>query len=67
MVDLLAKRGFFTPDLVQQQTSMDLLSAFDVDRIENEAILFQSSYLTIHAVDEPLTGYWVFTLGYPNP
>jgi len=66
LVDLLASRGFFTPDLARRQTSLDLLSAFDIDRIENEGILFQSGYLTIHQVEQPLIGHWVFTLGYPN-
>jgi hypothetical protein len=66
LVDLLTSRGFFTPDLARRQTSLDLLSAFDIDRIENEGILFQSGYLTIHKVEQPLTGHWVFTLGYPN-
>jgi hypothetical protein len=28
--------------------------------------LFQTGYLTAHAVEEPMTGYWLYTLGYPN-
>ncbi len=66
LVDLLTQRGFFTPDLARRQTSMELLSTFDVEQINSDALLFQTGYLTIHQVEEPLVGYWVYTLGYPN-
>jgi hypothetical protein len=66
LVDLLTRRGFFTPDLARRQTSMELLSTFDVEQINSDALLFQTGYLTIHQVEEPLLGYWVYTLGYPN-
>ena len=66
LIDLLAKRGFFTPDLTQTQTSFELLSAFDVEKISNEALLFQTGYLTISRVEEPLPSYWIYVLGYPN-
>ncbi len=66
LVDLLAQRGFFTPDLARRQTSLELLSTFDVEQINSDALLFQTGYLTIHQVEEPLLGYWVYTLGYPN-
>jgi hypothetical protein len=45
---------------------LELLSAFDVERITTEALLFQTGYLTILKVEEPLLGYWVYTLSYPN-
>lgn len=66
LVELLAQRGFFTPHLARRQTSMELLSTFDVEQINSDALLFQTGYLTIHQVEEPLLGYWVYTLGYPN-
>ncbi len=66
LVDLLTRRGYFTPDLARRQTSMELLSSFDVEHIDSDALLFQTGYLTIHQVEQPLTGYWVYTLGYPN-
>ncbi|MDP2751626.1 MAG: ATP-binding protein [Rhodocyclaceae bacterium] len=66
LVDLLAENKFFTPDLERLQSSETLLSTFDVDRIAPEALLFQTGYLTIHAVNQPLLGKWVYTLGYPN-
>ena len=66
LIDLLAERGFFTPNLAAQQTDADLLSTFDVELISNEALLFQTGYLTISRVEEPLPNYWIYVLGYPN-
>ncbi|NEX21885.1 ATP-binding protein [Thiorhodococcus mannitoliphagus] len=66
LVDVLTERGYFTPNLAYRQTSLELLSTFDVEQINSDALLFQTGYLTIHKVEEPLTGYWVYTLGYPN-
>ena len=43
----------------------DLLSAFDVDDIATEALLFQTGYLTITA-EENLGGNLLYRLGYPN-
>ena len=66
LVDHLAKNHFFSPDLAALQSDAALLSAFDIDHISNEALLFQTGYLTIHDVQEPLLGHWIYTLGYPN-
>ncbi|OGB34741.1 MAG: hypothetical protein A3F78_02135 [Burkholderiales bacterium RIFCSPLOWO2_12_FULL_61_40] len=66
LVKLLSERQFFTPDLARLHSSMALLSTFDVDQIEPEALLFQAGYLTVHQSSEPLPGQWVYTLGYPN-
>ena len=66
LVKLLTERGQFTPHLAKLQAGEQLLSAFDVDHIASEALLFQTGYLTIQAVHEPLLGHWVYTLGYPN-
>ena len=43
----------------------DLLSAFDVDAIATEALLFQTGYLTIRS-EENLGGEAFYRLGYPN-
>ena len=43
----------------------DLLSAFDVDDIATEALLFQTGYLTI-AREENVGGESLYRLGYPN-
>ena len=66
LVNLLAERGFFTPNLARLRTGLELLSTFDVDRIATEAVLFQTGYLTIRQAEEPIRGHWVYTLGYPN-
>ncbi|CBL44045.1 Protein of unknown function DUF1703 [gamma proteobacterium HdN1] len=66
LVKLLTQRGFFTPDLANLQTGEQLISSFDVDAIKSEALLFQTGYLTIHDVQQPILGHWVYTLGYPN-
>jgi len=66
LVDLLAERGFFTPDLARLRTGLELLSTFDVERIAPEALLFQTGYLTIHKAEQPMLGHWIYTLGYPN-
>ncbi len=66
LINLLVERGFFTPDLARMRTGMELLSAFDVEHIATEALLFQTGYLTLHKAEELIRGYWVYTLGYPN-
>ena len=66
LIQLLAERQFFTPNLSQVVAHEKLLSTFDVDNIPPEALLFQTGYLTIHDSREPLLGNWVYTLGYPN-
>jgi hypothetical protein len=66
LINLLAQRQFFSPDLARLQSSLALLSTFDVDQIEPEALLFQTGYLTVQHSSQPLPGHWVYTLGYPN-
>ena len=44
----------------------DLLSAFDVDAIEPEALLFQTGYLTIQERSRTSDGEPLYRLGYPN-
>ncbi|NBC48488.1 MAG: AAA family ATPase [Gammaproteobacteria bacterium] len=66
LVDILTQRGYFTPDLAHRETSLTLLSNFDVEHIDSDALLFQTGYLTIHRVEQPLLGHWIYTLGYPN-
>ncbi|MDF1615243.1 ATP-binding protein [Desulfurivibrio dismutans] len=66
LLDILLQRRVFAPDLAKLQTSADLLGRFEVNDIGTEALLFQTGYLTITAVDEPVRGRWVYTLGFPN-
>jgi hypothetical protein len=66
LVEHLACRQFFTPDLARLHAGEALLSRFDVDDIAPEALLWQAGYLTLREVREVSEGLWVYTLGYPN-
>ncbi len=61
LIETLARRNQPTPRLDGMIGSESLLSAFDVDRVSVEALLFQTGYLTI--VGEEGRRY---RLGYPN-
>jgi len=65
LVDMLAERRQFLPDLQCLQANEALLSSFEVGDIAIEALLFQAGYLTI-ATHEKLAGTNYYTLGYPN-
>ncbi|MDZ7858443.1 ATP-binding protein [Sphaerotilus sp.] len=65
LVNLLAERRIFTPDLGRIVASEALLSTFDVDTMQPEALLFQAGYLTIDQV-HAIPGRMEFTLKYPN-
>ncbi|WP_020558586.1 ATP-binding protein [Thiofilum flexile] len=65
LVDLLLKRKVTSISLDNSISSATVLSKFDVDDIETDALLFQTGYLTIKntlwAGDKEF-----YTLGYPN-
>ncbi|MDZ7857378.1 ATP-binding protein [Sphaerotilus sp.] len=65
LIDMLTSRHWFTPDLSRTVATETLLSAFDVERIETEALLFQAGYLTIDSV-WAIPGRKEYTLKYPN-
>ena len=65
LVKMLAQRGIGSVDLDGMRGTDDLLSAFDVDAIEPQALLFQTGYLTIQN-EEDLDGSPLYLLGYPN-
>ena len=65
LVDLLARRRVDALSLEGGVADDTLLSAFDVDRIEPEALLFQTGYLTITGEERDGEGS-LYTLGYPN-
>jgi len=65
LVDVLTERGFFTPRLAHLRASEALLSAFDVDHLAPEALLWQTGYMTFTGSRQ--TGVrWEYSLGYPN-
>jgi hypothetical protein len=65
LVDLLTERGFFTPRLARLRADEALLSAFDVDHLAPEALLWQSGYLTFTG-SRRIGARLEYTLGYPN-
>ena len=65
LVDTLFKRQVSSVSLADMVGTEDLLSAFDVEEIGTEALLFQTGYLTI-TKEEDLEGEPLYRLGYPN-
>ena len=65
LVETLLRRGVTALDLEDAVGSEELLSSFDVHRIEPEALLFQTGYLTIHSA-ERRRGRTYYRLRYPN-
>ncbi len=65
LVDTLFERRVSSLALDGMVAGGDLLSAFDVDEMATEALLFQTGYLTIKG-EEDLGGEPVYRLGYPN-
>ena len=65
LVETLFKRRVSSVSLSGMAGTEELLSAFDVDRIGTEALLFQTGYLTI-AAEEELGGLPLYRLDYPN-
>lgn len=66
LVDILKQRGTYTPLLDRWHSDYKLLSQFDVNEISSDALLFQTGYLTIQKIEEPILGVRQFTLGLPN-
>ncbi len=66
LVDTLLRRGFSAPDLESLHADDALLSAFDVDAVSTEALLFQTGYLTIAEEEKDADGVPLYRLGYPN-
>ena len=65
LVDTLFERRVSSVTLDGMVSTEDLLSAFDVEAIGTEALLFQTGYLTITG-EEELGGEALYRLGYPN-
>ncbi len=65
LVDTLIKREVSSLELDGMIGSDDLLSTFDVGDMATEALLFQTGYLTVRAVEERGDSTY-YRLGYPN-
>ena len=66
LIDALLRRSVPTLDLERMVGTEALLSAFDVDEMAIEALLFQTGYLTIVQEEEDQGGGVRYRLGYPN-
>ena len=66
LMDIIMERRYPIPKLEEVRASRTLLDSFDVDRMEVEAILFQTGYLTVKDIRRGLTGMREFILTYPN-
>ena len=66
LIDTLLRRGVASPALDGMAGTEALLSAFDVDEMTTEALLFQTGYLTIRGVEDRGDGRTLYRLGYPN-
>ena len=65
LLDTLFERRVSSVSLCDMLGTEDLLSAFDVEKIGTEALLFQTGYLTI-TEEQELGGKALYRLGYPN-
>ena len=65
LVETLFERRVSSVSLGEKVSTEDLLSAFDVEHIGTEALLFQAGYLTITG-EERLGGEALYRLDYPN-
>jgi len=65
LVDVLTQRGFYTPRLSHLRADEALLSAFDVDHLAPEALLWQTGYLTFTG-SRQIGARREYSLGYPN-
>jgi len=65
LVKLFQKNNYFLPDLEEIEVGEELLSSFEIEKIEPTTLLFQSGYLTIkdyYTKREKL----IYKLGFPN-
>ena len=65
LVETLFNRRVSSLALDEMAGGNDLLSAFDVDEMATEALLFQTGYLTVRE-EQDLGGESLYRLGYPN-
>jgi len=65
LLNTLFERRVSSVSLSEMLGTEELLSAFDVNRIGTEALLFQTGYLTLQS-EEEVGGETVYRLAYPN-
>ena len=65
LVDTLIRRQVSSLELDNMVATREMISAFDVDEMTIEALLFQTGYLTIR-IEVDIGGQPIYHLGYPN-
>ena len=66
LAETVRRRGFATIALDGRQVSEDDLAIYDVDRLGDAALLFQTGFLTVAGEEEDWDGKRLYRLGYPN-
>ena len=66
LLDLLMEKKISIPILENITVGEELLSSFDIDFIEPEALLFQTGYLTIIQKEHLFDQEYIYHLGFPN-
>ena len=61
LINLLKQTGSYLPEIEGVEVSKTIFSTFDIERLQPTALLFQTGYITIKAIQDRL-----YTLGYPN-
>lgn len=61
LVNLLREKGWHIPKIEHFQATEAVFSAYELERLQPEALLFQTGYVTIADVEEGL-----YTFDYPN-
>ncbi len=61
LVNLLHENNWYLPGIENMQATEAMFSVYEIERLQPEALLFQTGYVTIKHIDEGL-----YTLGYPN-
>ena len=65
LINLITEREVWLPQLGNLEASDSLLSAFDVDFISTEALMFQAGYLTLDG-ERNVAGKQFYKLRFPN-
>ena len=65
LIELIAKRQTWLPDLSKLESSAEILSSFELEQLPTEALMFQTGYLTIAEENHDFGEYW-YRLRYPN-
>ncbi len=66
LIKLFIERKYYIPKIEKLVVGERLIDSFDIDFIEPETLLFQTGYLTIKEIKEPILGRPEYHLCYPN-